>query len=68
MINQYYKQSGNFDDKIQRLGQKLLSIDEEVEVAIGEFEDGENLYVGQEKGGDNFSMGSLMVAPDEQVF
>ena len=32
MINQYYKQQRNYDDKIKRLGAKLVQLDENLEV------------------------------------
>jgi hypothetical protein len=31
MINQYYKQQKDYDDKIKKLGQKLMHIEEKLE-------------------------------------
>ena len=32
MINQYYKQQKNYDEKIKKLGAKLMKIDEDLEI------------------------------------
>jgi hypothetical protein len=68
MINQYFKQSANLDDKIKSLGTKLLDMDEKIEAGLieGAVEEKEEPTDFEEKATDEQSaaFSSLMKTPD----